>query len=127
MKEENLLELHIWDGGGGGGGFEAAVLVTLPVLASGSPGDVHMLPTSKKRKKTHKNPYPSQMEASLWSMLPGQGCCGGFGVHWGGGRIWEAVRLGIASQQEGQQLCHEEGGSRAERIFMCERLSGLKR
>lgn len=81
MKEENLLELHIWDGGGGGGGFEAAVLVTLPVLASGSPGDVHMLPTSKKKnKKGHKNPYPSQMEASLWSMLPGQGCCGGLGL-----------------------------------------------
>lgn len=45
VKEGKLLELHIWDAGGGGGGFEAAVLVTLTVLASGSLGDVHMLPT----------------------------------------------------------------------------------
>lgn len=50
VKEGKLLELHIWDAGGGGGRFEDAVLVTLPVLASGSPGDVHMLPTSKKQR-----------------------------------------------------------------------------
>lgn len=51
LKEEKLLELLIWDAGGGGDGFGAAVPVTLPALASGSPGDVHMLPTSKKNKK----------------------------------------------------------------------------
>lgn len=43
------------------------------------------------------------------------------------GQTGEAVRLGTASQQAGHWLCLEEGGSRAERIFMCERLSGLER
>lgn len=69
-----------------------------------------LLPKNKEINKS-----PNQMEASLQRMLPGQGCCAGL------------VRLGTASQQAGQGLCPEEGGSRAERIFMCERLSGLER
>lgn len=34
-----------------------------------------------------KNAYPSQVETSLWRMLPGQGCCGALGLSGVGARF----------------------------------------
>lgn len=70
------------------------------------------------KKKKSKNPYPSQMEASLWRMPPGQGCCGGLGLGGVGARFGRQrdLALPVSRQDSGSVMSRGEAGLRG---YLC--------